>query len=256
MDKSSTLPIWDTAAITPAPLQLHGICPSTGNLPELTANCDGNRPRPGSTAGLWAWQGGRARPPVWGVGMARQGGGVAIHTGQGDPERGALTGLERLRVATAGASTGERKRVPPLPDSKVTNVPQYPIFSAAQKGTSQVVADLERSRNQTGEHEEAVKTLIQELRTYQLLGPVYPQDPIIAEWGFVEHGTYCNLFQTGPDRPKRPLMFSLTTFKETEQRYFKNNIRNDGSMHPLKIKLTIEGLLILCVGVISTSMNQ
>ncbi|KAK4820512.1 hypothetical protein QYF61_000091 [Mycteria americana] len=60
------------------------------------------------------------------------------------------------------------------------------------------------------EHEEAVKTLIQQLKTYQSLGPVHPCNPIIAEWGF-----------TGPSRPKRPLMFSSTAFKETEQRYSK-----------------------------------
>ncbi|KAK4807063.1 hypothetical protein QYF61_018404 [Mycteria americana] len=69
------------------------------------------------------------------------------------------------------------------------------------------------------EHKEAVKTLTEELKTYQSLGPVHPRDPIIAEWGFAEHATYCNLFQTGPDGPKRPLLFSSTAFKETEQRY-------------------------------------
>lgn len=62
-------------------------------------------------------------------------------------------------------------------------------------------------------------TLIQELKTYQSLGLVHPHDPIIAEWGFVEHGTYCNLFQTGLGGPKRSLLFSSTAFKETEQRY-------------------------------------
>ncbi|KAK4810621.1 hypothetical protein QYF61_007358 [Mycteria americana] len=67
------------------------------------------------------------------------------------------------------------------------------------------------------EHKEAVKTLTEELKTYQSLGPVHPRDPIIAEWGFAEHATYCNLFQTGPDGPKRPLLFSSTAFKETEQ---------------------------------------
>jgi len=67
------------------------------------------------------------------------------------------------------------------------------------------------------EYEEAVKTLIQELKTDQPLGPVDPCDPITAEWGFAEHSTYFNLFQTGPDGPKRPLLFSSTTFKETEQ---------------------------------------
>ena len=40
------------------------------------------------------------------------------------------------------------------------------------------------------------------------------------EWGFAEHDTYCcNLFQTVLDGPERPLFFSSTTFKETEQRY-------------------------------------
>ena len=69
------------------------------------------------------------------------------------------------------------------------------------------------------EHEEAVKTLIQELKTYQSLRPIHPRDPITAEWGFAEHGTFCNLFQTGLDGPKRPLLFSSPAFKETEQRY-------------------------------------
>ncbi|KFQ68585.1 hypothetical protein N335_04301, partial [Phaethon lepturus] len=45
------------------------------------------------------------------------------------------------------------------------------------------------------EYEEAIKTLIRGLKTYQSLGPVHPHDPIIAEWGFAGHGTFCNLFQ-------------------------------------------------------------
>ncbi|KAK4807137.1 hypothetical protein QYF61_018478, partial [Mycteria americana] len=40
------------------------------------------------------------------------------------------------------------------------------------------------------EHKEAVKTLTEELKTYQSLGPVHPRDPIIAKWGFAEHATY------------------------------------------------------------------
>lgn len=39
------------------------------------------------------------------------------------------------------------------------------------------------------DHQEVIKTLIEELKTYQLLGPVHPHDPIIVEWGFAEHGT-------------------------------------------------------------------
>lgn len=53
------------------------------------------------------------------------------------------------------------------------------------------------------EHEKAVKTLIQELKTCQSPGPVYTYSPIIAEWAFAEHGTYYNFFQTGPNGPKR-----------------------------------------------------
>lgn len=57
------------------------------------------------------------------------------------------------------------------------------------------------------------------IKTYQSLRPVHPHKPIIAKWGFAKHGTYCKLFQTGPDRPKRPSVFHLTAFKETDQRY-------------------------------------
>lgn len=69
------------------------------------------------------------------------------------------------------------------------------------------------------EHDEAAKTLIEELKAHQSLGPVHPHDPIIAERGFAEHGTCCNLFQTGRNEPKRPTLLSPTAFKETEQRY-------------------------------------
>ena len=39
------------------------------------------------------------------------------------------------------------------------------------------------------------------------------------EWGFAEHASYCGVFQKGPQGPARPLLFSSTAFKETEQRY-------------------------------------
>jgi len=55
------------------------------------------------------------------------------------------------------------------------------------------------------EHGAPVKTLIQELKTFQSLGPVHPHDAVVAEWVFANHDTYCSVFQTGPDRPKRPL---------------------------------------------------
>ena len=61
--------------------------------------------------------------------------------------------------------------------------------------------------------------LILELKTYQSLGPVHPRDPIIAKLGFAEHGTYCSLFQNGSEGPRRPLLFSSTAFKKTEQKY-------------------------------------
>lgn len=64
-----------------------------------------------------------------------------------------------------------------------------------------------------------MQKLIEELKTYQSLGPVHPSVPIIAEWGFAEHGTYCNLFQKGPHRPKQPLGFSSTALKDTKRRY-------------------------------------
>lgn len=53
------------------------------------------------------------------------------------------------------------------------------------------------------ENKEAVKNLTEELKTYhQSLGPIHRCDPITAEWGFAEHATYCNLFQTGSNGPK------------------------------------------------------
>lgn len=68
-------------------------------------------------------------------------------------------------------------------------------------------------------HKQALQKLIEELKTYQSLGPVHPSVPIIAEWGFSEHGTYCNLFQKGPHGPKRTLGFSSTALKDTKRRY-------------------------------------
>lgn len=62
-----------------------------------------------------------------------------------------------------------------------------------------------------------MKTLKNELGTYQSLGPVHPSDPIVVEWGFAEHAIYCNLFQISPNGPKRPLLFSSTACKEAEQ---------------------------------------
>lgn len=50
-------------------------------------------------------------------------------------------------------------------------------------------------------HKEVVKTLNEELKTYQSLEPVQPHDLIKAEWGF-KYTSYCNLFQTGPDGQK------------------------------------------------------
>uniref|UniRef100_A0A8C3K9U4 ribonuclease H n=1 Tax=Calidris pygmaea TaxID=425635 RepID=A0A8C3K9U4_9CHAR len=85
-----------------------------------------------------------------------------------------------------------------------------PLYSLLRKG---------KSWEWRSDHSEAIKTLIGELKTYQSLGPVHPHNPIIAEWGFPEHATHCNLFQAGPDGTKRPLLFSSTAFKETEQRY-------------------------------------
>ena len=39
------------------------------------------------------------------------------------------------------------------------------------------------------------------------------------EWGYAEHASYCSVFQKGPQGPVRPLLFSSTSFKETEQQY-------------------------------------
>lgn len=97
-----------------------------------------------------------------------------------------------------------RKRVPGF------SIIAHPLYSLLQKG---------KLWKWDPEHEQAVKTLIQEWKPYWTLGSVPPHDSITVEWGFAEDGTYCNLFQTGPDGPKRPLLFIRTAFKETEQRY-------------------------------------
>lgn len=39
------------------------------------------------------------------------------------------------------------------------------------------------------------------------------------EWGFATHASYCGVFQKGQQEQARPLLFSSTSFKETEQRY-------------------------------------
>lgn len=63
-------------------------------------------------------------------------------------------------------------------------------------------------------HEEAIKTLTQELKTYQSPGSIRLHNPITAERGFAECGIYCNLFQTGTEGPKRPLFFSSTAVRD------------------------------------------
>lgn len=68
-------------------------------------------------------------------------------------------------------------------------------------------------------HKQALQKLIEKLKTCQSLGPVHLSVPIIAEWGFAEHGTYCNLFQKGPHGTKQTLGFSSTALKDTKRRY-------------------------------------
>lgn len=68
-----------------------------------------------------------------------------------------------------------------------------------------------------GSHEQALQTLVEELKTSQALGPVHPSDTVIVKWGFAEHGTYCNMFQKSPHGPKQPL--SSTALKNTDKRY-------------------------------------
>lgn len=60
--------------------------------------------------------------------------------------------------------------------------------------------------------------LIEELKIYSSLGAIYSNDPIRAEWGFAEHGTYCNRFQKGPHRLKQPLGLSSAALKDPEKR--------------------------------------
>lgn len=67
-------------------------------------------------------------------------------------------------------------------------------------------------------HKQALQTLRDELKT---LEPVHPSDPVtwsFADWGFAEHGTYCNVSER-PHGSKRPLEFSFTALKDTEKRY-------------------------------------
>lgn len=68
-------------------------------------------------------------------------------------------------------------------------------------------------------HKQTLRTLIQELKTHQALGPVHSSDPIIVKWGFSEYGTYCNMFQKSPHVPKQPLRLSSTGLKNTNMRY-------------------------------------
>lgn len=61
--------------------------------------------------------------------------------------------------------------------------------------------------------------LIEELKIQSSLGAVHSNDPIRAERGFAEHGTYCNMFHQGPHRPKQPLGLSSAALKDPEKRY-------------------------------------
>ena len=78
---------------------------------------------------------------------------------------------------------------------------------------------LEKNRrwNWTLQHMEALNTLKDELKAYQRLGPLHPRGPLRVEWGFTEHASYCGVFQKGPQGPARPLLFSSTSFKDTER---------------------------------------
>lgn len=78
------------------------------------------------------------------------------------------------------------------------------------------------------EHEEAVRNLIEELKMYQSLGPVYTT--LLYVLGIYRKYSrmglcwtcYCVVEHkqiTGPDGPKKSLLFIRTTLKETKQRY-------------------------------------
>ncbi|KFW09335.1 hypothetical protein N327_07940, partial [Fulmarus glacialis] len=73
-----------------------------------------------------------------------------------------------------------KKHIPKFP------VIAHPVYSLLRKG---------KPWTWSLEHEEAVKTVVQKLKTYQSLGPVHSHDPVTPEWSFAEHGTYCHLFQ-------------------------------------------------------------
>ena len=79
----------------------------------------------------------------------------------------------------------------------------------------------DRAWDWTLQHTEALNVLKDELKTYQKLGPLHPQDPLRVKWGFAEHASYCGVFQKGPQGPVRPLLFSFTSFKEAERRYIE-----------------------------------
>lgn len=72
-----------------------------------------------------------------------------------------------------------RKHVPEF------SIISYLLYSLLQKGKPQECKV---------EHKKAVKTVTEELKTYQSLGPVHLGDPSIAQWSFTNHATYCNRF--------------------------------------------------------------
>lgn len=62
------------------------------------------------------------------------------------------SGACRGAVCGPSVQTPTLTLTPPLPDSKITNVPQYPISAAAQNRVSEVTADLEKRQIITSTH--------------------------------------------------------------------------------------------------------
>lgn len=85
-----------------------------------------------------------------------------------------------------------------------------PLYNLLWKGKKWEWTDI---------HEQALQTLITELRAFQQIGPIHTTDLIHVEWGFSEHESHCNLWQKGPSGPIRPLGFTSQSFNDTESRY-------------------------------------
>lgn len=58
-----------------------------------------------------------------------------------------------------------------------------------------------------------------------LVGPIHPEDPLQAEWGFVVHGLSTHVRQHGPEDPTHPIQFHSHSFKDAEK---QNSVKEKG----------------------------